>query len=63
MLIRLATSGLKLSEIPVKMHERSGGVSMHRGTRAAYYAYKMFISLALLRVRRASPYRRVYARS
>jgi hypothetical protein len=30
---------------------------MHRGTRAAFYAYKMFISLALLKVRRRSPYR------
>jgi glycosyltransferase involved in cell wall biosynthesis len=56
-LIQLATSGLKLVEVPVKMHARVGGVSMHRGTRAAFYAYKMFISLALLKVRRRSPYR------
>jgi hypothetical protein len=41
----------------VKMHARVGGVSMHRGTRAAFYAYKMFMSLALLKVRRRSPYR------
>jgi hypothetical protein len=56
-LIQLATSGLKLVEVPVKMHARVGGVSMHRGTRAAFYAYKMFMSLALLKVRRRSPYR------
>ena len=62
-LIRLATSGLNLAEVPVRMHERSGGVSMHRGTRALFYAYKMFMSLALLRVRRASPYRRAPASS
>jgi glycosyltransferase involved in cell wall biosynthesis len=58
-LIRLSTSGLKLTEIPVKMHPRLGGVSMHRGTRAVFYAYKMFMSLTLLRVRRRSPYRAV----
>ncbi|MCA8957678.1 MAG: glycosyltransferase family 2 protein, partial [Planctomycetes bacterium] len=56
-LIQLAGCGLKLTEIPVKMHPRVGGVSMHRGTRAAFYAYKMFMSLLLLRVRRRSPYR------
>ncbi len=56
-LIRLTRSGLKLVEVPVKMHPRVGGVSMHRGTRAAFYAYKMFMSLALLKVRRSSPYR------
>lgn len=56
-LIRLARSGLKLTEVAVKMHPRVGGVSMHRGSRAAFYAYKMFMSLALLKVRRSSPYR------
>ena len=56
-LILLARSGLNLVEVPVKMRQRMGGVSMHRGTRAAFYAYKMFLSLALLGVRRPSPYR------
>ena len=56
-LILLAKSGLNLVEVPVTMHPRAGGVSMHRGTRIAFYAYKMFLSLALLGVRRPSPYR------
>jgi glycosyltransferase involved in cell wall biosynthesis len=56
-LVQLSKCGLKLAEVPVKMHPRLGGVSMHRGTRAAFYAYKMFMSLAMLRIRRRSPYR------
>ncbi len=56
-LVQLSKCRLKLVEVPVKMHPRLGGVSMHRGTRAAFYGYKMFMSLALLRVRRRSPYR------
>jgi glycosyltransferase involved in cell wall biosynthesis len=53
-LIMLAREGLKLREVPARMHARSGGVSMHRGGRAAYYFYKMFLTLSLLPVRRKS---------
>ena len=56
-LIMLARHGLKLAEVPVRMHPRAGGVSMHRGSRVAYYAYKMILTLSLLPIRRASPYR------
>lgn len=56
-LITAARAGLKLAEVPVQMFERKGGVSMHRGGRVAYYVYKMFLNLALLPVRRASPFR------
>lgn len=56
-LIALHRAGVRLTERPVVMHERSGGVSMHRGSRAAYYGYKMFLSLLLLPIRRASPFR------
>lgn len=56
-LIMLHRAGLRLREIPVLMHERIGGLSMHRGGRAAYYAYKMFLTLALIPVRRKSPFR------
>ncbi len=56
-LIMLARRGLSLAEVPVRMHARSGGVSMHAGGRAAFYAYKMLLTLALLPIRRASPYR------
>ena len=56
-LISLSRAGLKLAEVPVVMHPRSGGVSMHRGARVVYYAYKMVLTLALLPWRRRSPYR------
>jgi glycosyltransferase involved in cell wall biosynthesis len=48
-------AGLQLAEVPVRMHARKGGMSMHRGARIAYYAYKMFLTLLLLPVRRPSP--------
>ena len=50
-------SGLSVAEVPVRMHTRKGGVSMHRGTRLAYYAYKMLLTLLLLPVRRVAPLR------
>ncbi len=59
-LITLSRAGLKLKEVPVRMHERKGGMSMHRGSMAAYYAYKMFLTLALLAVRRVSPFRALH---
>jgi len=52
-------AGLRLVEVPVRMHERRGGLSMHRGARIAYYGYKMFLTLLLLPVRRPSPTRSV----
>lgn len=56
-LITLSRAGMKLVEVPVRMHPRIGGVSMHRGGRAAYYAYKMLLTLSLLPWRRRSPFR------
>lgn len=56
-LITLSRAGISMVEIPVQMHERSGGTSMHRGGRAAYYAYKMLLTLSLLPIRRGSPFR------
>ncbi len=50
-------AGLRLCEVPVRMHARKGGLSMHRGARIAYYAYKMFLTLLLLPVRRPTPLR------
>ena len=57
MLITASRAGLRLDEVPARMHERIGGVSMHRGSRAAYYMFKMLLNLALLPVRRPSPFR------
>lgn len=50
-------SGLRIVEVPVRMHTRKGGLSMHRGTRIAYYGYKMLLTLLLLPVRRPAPLR------
>jgi len=56
-LILLARQGLELREVPVRMHQPTGGVSMHRGVRIAYYGYKMLITLLLMPVRRKTPFR------
>ena len=56
-LIYLSRAGCRLTEIPVKMYERKGGVSMHGGRKAAYYFYRMLLSLSLMPWRRRSPFR------
>lgn len=50
-------AGLRLVEVPVRMHARQGGLSMHRGARIAYYGYKMLLTLLLLPIRRPTPLR------
>jgi len=49
--------GLIVREVPVVMHERIGGLSMHRGARIAYYGYKMLLTLLLMPIRRSTPLR------
>ena len=44
-------------EIPVQMHSRSGGISMHRGGRVAFYVYKMCLPLPMIAIRRRSAFR------
>lgn len=56
-IIGLHRAGLRVGEVPVRMFPRKGGTSMHRGGKVAYYAYKMFLNLSLIPVRRESPYR------
>lgn len=56
-LVQHHRSGLVVREIPVIMHERLGGLSMHRGARIAYYGYKMLMTLLLMPIRRATPLR------
>ncbi|MCA8942889.1 MAG: glycosyltransferase family 2 protein [Planctomycetes bacterium] len=56
-LIALHRAGIRITEAPVDMHPRIGGVSMHRGSRVMYYAYKMALTLPLLPIRRSSPFR------
>lgn len=55
-LIQLCRAGLRLREVPVQMHPRLGGRSMHCGKKAFYYGYKMGLTLLLLRWRRATPF-------
>lgn len=57
-LIGFVRAGLRLAEVPVRMLPRHSGLSMHRGTRIAYYGYKMLVTLLLLPVRRQTPLRR-----
>ena len=56
-LVQHHRSGLSVREVPVVMHERIGGVSMHRGARIAYYGYKMLLTLLMMPVRRPTPLR------
>lgn len=56
-LVQHHRAGLKLAEVPVRMHIRQGGLSMHRGARIAYYGYKMLLTLMLLPIRRPTPLR------
>jgi len=56
-LVQHHRKGLVVREVPVVMHERIGGLSMHRGARIAYYGYKMMLTLLLMPIRRATPLR------
>jgi len=50
-LLFLARSGCRILEVPVTMHPRTSGASMHGGIRSLYYVYKMSLSLALTPIR------------
>jgi len=56
-LVQHHRKGLVVREVSVIMHERIGGLSMHRGARIAYYGYKMLLTLLLMPIRRATPLR------
>jgi glycosyltransferase involved in cell wall biosynthesis len=44
-LILLHRCGFRLGEVPVRMHPSPPNKSMHHGTRAVYYVFKMFLSI------------------
>ncbi len=50
-LLFLARSGCRILEVPVVMHPRRTGRSMHGGAKSIYYIYKMSLSLALTPLR------------
>jgi glycosyltransferase involved in cell wall biosynthesis len=51
-LITLRRAGFRLTEVPVRMYARAGGVSMHAGLRPVYYVFKMLLSVTLAPLRR-----------
>ncbi|HET7343161.1 MAG TPA: glycosyltransferase family 2 protein, partial [Methylomirabilota bacterium] len=50
-LITLRRAGFRLTEVPVRMYPRAGGVSMHAGLRPVYYVFKMLLAVALAPLR------------
>ncbi|MBD3334049.1 MAG: glycosyltransferase [Candidatus Eisenbacteria bacterium] len=46
-LVWVARSGYRIGEVPVRMHARSGGRSMHAGWEPLGYAFKMTLALAV----------------
>jgi glycosyltransferase involved in cell wall biosynthesis len=45
-------AGLRIGEVPVRMHARPGGKSMHSGLRPLYYGVKMLLSLFIAMLNR-----------
>lgn len=58
-LIMLYRAGLRIREIPVIMHARQQGQSMHSGLRPLYYIFKMFLSMFVTLLRKDKFVRRV----
>lgn len=51
-ILQMLFSGYRIREIPVVMHARESGKSMHTGLEPAAYVFRMFFSLSALFVRR-----------
>jgi len=51
-LIMLHRAGLKTVEVPVVMHQRAEGKSMHSGLKPLYYVFKMFLSIMVTLLRK-----------
>ena len=51
-LIMLHKAGLKIAEVPVVMHPRTSGRSMHSGLKPLFYIYKMFLSILVTLLRK-----------
>ena len=47
MLLLAHFAGLRITEVPVSMLQRTGGTSMHSGLSSCYYAVKMLLSVPL----------------
>lgn len=52
----VARAGLRLAEVPVRMHSSPSGKSMHAGAlKPLYYIFRMTLALALIPFRREKP--------
>ncbi len=58
-LIMLHRAGLRIREIPVIMHARQQGQSMHSGLKPLYYIFKMFLSMFVTLLRKDKFVKRV----
>ena len=45
-------AGFKIKELPMAMHDRATGTSMHSGLRPVYYIFKMFLSMLMTLLRK-----------
>ena len=45
-------AGFKVKELPMVMHGRTAGTSMHSGLRPVYYIFKMFLSMLMTLLRK-----------
>ncbi len=51
-IILLVLAGFRVREVPVVMRARTAGSSMHSNLKAVYYVSKMFLSIAMVLLRR-----------
>jgi glycosyltransferase involved in cell wall biosynthesis len=51
-IILLVLAGFRVTEVPVTMDARTAGTSMHSNLKALYYVAKMFLSIAMVLLRR-----------
>lgn len=51
-LVLMHRAGLRIREVPVRMHPNAHGKSMHSGLKPLYYIYKMCLSISLNLVRK-----------
>jgi glycosyltransferase involved in cell wall biosynthesis len=53
LIVMMHRSGMRLKEVPVRMHEDRSGVSMHDSAIGSfYYVFRMFLSLAVILMRK-----------
>jgi glycosyltransferase involved in cell wall biosynthesis len=53
-LLLLNYAGFRVAEVPVCMHERLAGVSMHTSWKVFYYIFKMFLSIFIVLLRQST---------